>query len=43
MDTELNNLDDLQNDKYISKIELEKQLKLELKEKDDYEKKMKKR
>ena len=39
MDTELNNLDDLQNDRYISKIELEKQLKIELKQKDDYEKK----
>ena len=39
MDIELNNLDDLQNDRYISKIELEKQLKIELKQKDDYEKK----
>ena len=34
-----NDLDNLQNDKYISKIELEKQLKLELKQKDDLERK----
>ena len=39
MDTELNNLDDLQNNRYISKIELEKQLKIELKEKENFERK----
>ena len=34
-----NELDSLQNNNYISKIEMEKQLKMELKEKDDIEKK----
>ena len=33
-------LDSLQNNNYISKIEMEKQLKLELKEKDNIEKKI---
>ena len=35
----INQLDSLQNNNYISKIELEKQLKMELKEKDDIERK----